>query len=89
VIIPEATSTAFRAFSKCRLCGRYSELLWGATPAVITSEIAVSVFHLEHGMGIGPVWVVSEELSDSLSKVSPKFKGFFKEALTEVVRVET
>jgi hypothetical protein len=87
VILPDAKSNSYRALNKCRLCGRYSELLWGATPTVLTSEITAGVFHLENGWGISPIWVVSKELSGSLSKAIPKFKGFVKDALTNVVQV--
>jgi hypothetical protein len=87
-ILPDATCTSFRALNKCPLCGRFSELLWGPTPTGISSPITVGVFHLENRIGITPLWVVSKELSTALSKAMPKFKGIFKDPLTNVVDVK-
>lgn len=85
VIIPDTGSSSFRALNKCTACGRYSELLWGSTPFLMTSEATIAVFHLENRMGLMPVWVVSKDVLATLTKLTPKFKGFVVDPLASVV----
>ncbi len=87
VILPDVGSRSFRAMNQCPMCGRYSELIWGATPFNMTSEITIGVFHLENRAGITPVWVVSKSVSVSLLKVRPRLKGFVTDPLTSVVKL--
>jgi hypothetical protein len=60
---------------RCRECGRFREVVWGKSPPRIPFASRFVAVNLESIRGAREVWLVAQDIAESLRKVEPALTG--------------
>ncbi len=76
LLIPHKGDPNFLIQPECKVCGHLKDARYRFKPMQMNVDVEVGAFALENGLGLMPLWFVSENVVKAVKATKPKLRGF-------------